>query len=61
MPFTRVAVRAVSERVVELMVNHSAYDSGYIAVAERVGARLVTLDRGMATSPVARCGFVTPD
>lgn len=61
LPFTRVEVRAVSGRVVELMSNHSAFDAGYIAIAEQVGARVLTLDRGMAASPVARCGFVELD
>ena len=61
LPFTRVEVRAVSGRVVELMSNHSAYDAGYIAIAEQLGARVLTLDRAMAASPVARCGFVDVD
>ncbi len=61
MPFTLVDVRAVADRVLELMDNHSADDAGYIAVAERVGAQVLTLDRGMAASPVARCGFIPLD
>lgn len=50
--------RALSGRLVELMHNHLAYDSGYIAIAEALQAPLVTLDRGMAASPVATCSFV---
>jgi len=58
MPFTRVPVRGVTDRVLELMSNHSAYDAGYIAIAERIDAPVLTLDRGMASSAVARCRFV---
>ena len=58
MPFTRMDVCMVADRILELIDNHSASDAGYIAVAERVGARVLTLDRGMAASPVARCKFV---
>lgn len=61
MPFTRVDVRTVTDRILELMDNHSAYDAGYIAVAEQVGARVLTLDRGMAASPVTRCERVQLD
>lgn len=58
MPFTRVPVRGVTDRVLELMSNHSAYDAGYIAIAERIDAPVLTLDRGIASSAVARCRFV---
>ncbi|MFM8350422.1 MAG: type II toxin-antitoxin system VapC family toxin [Actinomycetales bacterium] len=58
LPMMRLPTRALSGRLVELMHNHSAYDSGYIAIAEALRAPLVTLDRGMATSPVAMCPFV---
>lgn len=61
MPFLRVQVRAVADRIVELMDNHSAYDAGYLALAEHLGSRVLTLDPGLATSPVARCGFVDLD
>jgi len=57
----RAGMRAVADRILELMDNHSAYDAGYIAVAEQVGARVLTLDRMMAASPVARCEFVPLD
>lgn len=58
LPLMRIPTRALTDRLVELMHNHSAYDSGYIAIAEALRAPLVTLDRGMATSPVAMCPFV---
>jgi predicted nucleic acid-binding protein len=61
MPFLRVQVRAVADRIVELMDNHSAYDAGYIALAEHMGSRILTLDPGLAASPVARCAFVELD
>ncbi|MGZ5418288.1 MAG: hypothetical protein ACXWDI_14015, partial [Nocardioides sp.] len=37
---------------------HPIYDTLYVAVAERLGQRLVTADRALA-SRVARLGFVT--
>jgi predicted nucleic acid-binding protein len=58
LPLMRIPTRALTDRLVELMHNHSAYDSGYIAIAEALRAPLVTLDRGMATSRVAMCPFV---
>lgn len=50
----------VASRAWELRTNLSAYDAGYVAVAELVGAPLATLDRATARAPGARCAFVTP-
>jgi len=42
-------------RVWELRKNLTAYDAIYIAVAEAVGAPLVTLDKRLASAPGIRC------
>jgi predicted nucleic acid-binding protein len=38
----------------------TVYDAAYIAVAERVGATLVTLDRRIAGSPGVGCPVAAP-
>lgn len=46
-------------RVWELRHNLSSYDAGYVALAEMIGASLVTLDRRIARAPGVRCAIVT--
>jgi predicted nucleic acid-binding protein len=50
----------LSSRVWELRANLSAYDAGYVAVAELTDAPLVTLDRRIARAPGLRCAVTTP-
>lgn len=50
----------VAGRVWELRNNLTSYDASYVALAERVGAPLVTLDRRLAKAPQLRCEVVTP-
>ena len=47
-------------RVVELMHNVTAYDAGYIALAEQLSTTLVTLDRHLAVVPGIRCAVRVP-
>lgn len=47
-------------RVVELMHNVTAYDAGYIALAEQLSTTLVTLDRRLAVVPGIRCAVRVP-
>lgn len=37
--------------------NYTAYDAGYVAVAEPFHAPLLTYDAKMASAPGARCTF----
>lgn len=50
----------VAPRVWELRHNLSAYDAWYVAVAERLEAPLVTLDRRLASASGPRCRFIVP-
>ncbi|MBS3941378.1 MAG: type II toxin-antitoxin system VapC family toxin [Actinobacteria bacterium] len=50
----------VAERVWELRGNVTAYDGWYVALAERLGAPLATLDRRLAGAAGPRCPFLTP-
>ncbi|MCB0968850.1 MAG: type II toxin-antitoxin system VapC family toxin, partial [Ilumatobacter sp.] len=52
--------QAIAERVWELRVNLTAYDAAYVATAELVGGRLVTLDERLARAPGIRCEVATP-
>lgn len=48
LPIARQPHDLVVERVWELRENLTAYDAAYLALAELLDARLVTLDRGLA-------------
>ncbi|WP_108718982.1 type II toxin-antitoxin system VapC family toxin [Miniimonas sp. S16] len=37
-----------------------AYDASYVALAEHLGARLVTMDRRLARAPGVRCDVLVP-
>lgn len=54
-PYELLAARAW-----KLRVNLSIYDAGYVALAELVGAAVVTLDRRIARAPGLRCAIATP-
>ena len=56
LPFEPLADRAWA-----LRENLTVYDAAYVACAEIVGGRLVTLDRRLARAPGARCPVVVPD
>lgn len=46
-------------RIWALRENLSAYDAGYVALAERLGQPLVTADLRLATAPGLRCDVLT--
>jgi len=50
----------VAPRAWELRRNLSSYDASYVALAELVGAGLVTLDERIARAPGIRCAVDTP-
>ena len=50
----------VSARVWELRANLTVYDASYVAVAERLGAELITLDARLAGATGLRCAVLTP-
>ena len=50
----------LAARVWALRANLSAYDAGYVALAELIGATPVTLDRRIARAPDLRCTIATP-
>ena len=54
-PFAPLAVREW-----ELRDTVRCYDAWYVALAELLGAPVVTLDRGLANSPGPQCEFMTP-
>lgn len=47
LPLTRHGHSVLLERILQLRDNFSAYDATYVALAERLGARLATLDSGL--------------
>lgn len=52
---TRYGVHGVLDRVWELRHNVSAYDAGYIALAELLGCGLVTADARLSRAVGTRC------
>ena len=63
LPFPRFPARAFLGRAYELRANLSPYDAVYVALAEALGAELVTADRRLAAAPGIRCRvcLVPPD
>lgn len=50
----------LAERAWRLRLNLSIYDASYVALAELIGAALVTLDRRIAGAPGVRCAIDAP-
>lgn len=55
LPVERVSHRPLMERCWELRSNVTTYDAVYIALAEAIGAPLVTADRKLADAAGVRC------
>lgn len=53
----RVSVSGLLDRVWDLRDNLTAYDATYVAVAEALGAPLVTADGRLGRAPGPRCTF----
>ncbi len=52
---TRHAVHPILDRMWELRENLSAYDAGYVALAEALGCPLLTADARLGRAPGLRC------
>ena len=55
LPVERVPHRHLMERCWELRANVTTYDAFYVALAEALGAPLVTADRKLANAAGVRC------
>jgi predicted nucleic acid-binding protein len=55
LPLHRAAHRPLLERCWELRENLTIYDAAYVALAELLGAVLITADRRLADAPGLRC------
>jgi predicted nucleic acid-binding protein len=51
----------LAARAWELRRNLSIYDASYVALAELIDAKLVTLDRRIGRAPDPRCAIATPE
>lgn len=60
LPVALFPYEPLADRSWELRSNLSAYDAWYVALAESLGAPMVTLDRRIARAPGPRCAFRTP-
>jgi predicted nucleic acid-binding protein len=63
LPYLRVTTfdfGVVAARVWELHPNVTAYDAAYVALAEELGAPLLTLDRRLARANGPTCTFLMP-
>lgn len=60
LPLERWPYELLGSRVWQLRQNLSGYDASYVAVAEHVGAPLITLDSRLARAPGLRCAIETP-
>lgn len=54
---TRYAVHPLLDRVWQLRDNLSAYDAGYVALAESLGCALITADSRLSRAPGVRCSI----
>lgn len=59
-PGERVPLRALNTRVWQLRYNVRTWDAYYVALAEYLGAPLVTLDRRLASAVGPECDVIVP-
>ncbi len=60
LPLERHAFAPFAERIWQLRHNLTVYDAWYVAVAERLGCPLVTLDVNLYRAPGPACEIVVP-
>lgn len=56
-PVRRMTLASLLERTWELRHNVTAYDAAYVALAERLGAVLITCDQPLSDATGPRCRF----
>jgi predicted nucleic acid-binding protein len=56
-PIRRMPLAPLLERMWQLRANVTPYDAAYVALAERLGAPLVTCDAKLTTASGIRCPF----
>ena len=61
LPVTRVPHEPLLARCWELRDNLTAYDAAYVALAETIGAPLLTYDQRLSRAPGIRCEVELPD
>jgi len=59
LPLSRHGHRSLLARVFELRANFSAYDATYVALAERIGAELLTADERLGRAVRAQSAVAT--
>ena len=59
-PGERWSHRALLDRAWQLRANVRGYDALYVALAEALGATLITLDKRLTTAPGVRCPVDIP-
>lgn len=57
---TTVGFEVLARRVWALHPNMTAYDAAYVALAEELGAPLLTLDARLSRAPGTTCSFLLP-
>ena len=60
MPVELSSLESVAPRTWELRHNLTAYDASYVALSERLGVPLITLDRHLAGAPGLHCEVIVP-
>lgn len=55
LPFLKAEFAPLARRAWELRENFTIFDASYLALAEMLGAPLITLDRRLASAPGLRC------
>lgn len=60
LPIELAPYDVLATRIWELRANLTSYDASYVATAELIGGRLLTLDTKLARSTGPRCEIVAP-
>ncbi|MEZ5210056.1 MULTISPECIES: type II toxin-antitoxin system VapC family toxin [unclassified Gordonia (in: high G+C Gram-positive bacteria)] len=61
MPFAFMPFDVIARRAWALRSNITTYDAAYVATAELIGCRFLTLDRKLAKAHGPTCEIITPE